>query len=380
MSSSPPDSPSFVTDDVVERTLTMDEAIQVNKDIFMKEALGQVTVPERAKVAIPDAGVTLLKPAFIHSSNASSSSAAAASSLSSSSSSPSSASSGSLGVKVVSVRPPNALRHLPTTPAILLLIDVETGYPTGVMQATFLTALRTAAGSGVATSLLAPVESKSLVVFGAGLQAEQHVRAMLSSQVRGSTIQEVTIINRNIKRAQQVADTMHTRYLTSSISPKFQALAADDRKGVEQAVRGADIIVTATGSSTPLFEGAWLKDKVHINAVGSYMPDTQEVDAETVARSCVVIDSPEALSVGDLAKPLASGKASKNNIVGTLGQLLIDQVKLPELSTRPTRTVTLFKSVGTAMQDVATADAVMRKVKAQAQAQAPASEPAVLIK
>ncbi len=235
------------------------------------------------------------------------------------------------------------------------MVDVVTGFPSAVIEATALTAIRTAAGSAVATKLLAPSGAKNLVVFGAGLQARYHAEAMLEPTLRGKTLKHVVFINRDKDRAGTLADQLAKRYEGVT----FASLASGDVDDVRAAVEGAHLIVTATGASEPLFDGRWLNAHgagVHINAVGSYTPSTREIDTVGVSRARIVLDSEEAGGVGDIVmaqRDLEREGGSKLTVLGTLGEMLLDPARL-QLRGDSAGGITLFKSVGTAIQDVAT--------------------------
>eukprot|EP00053_Salpingoeca_punica_P019512 m.197846 g.197846 ORF g.197846 m.197846 type:complete len:425 (+) comp17671_c1_seq1:1187-2461(+) len=314
----------------VERLLSVRDAIAINAEAFTAMARGECDVPARLLLAVPEHdGGTLFKPCRFSSGRG-------------------------LGLKVVSVRPRNAAQQLPTVPAVILLHDDATGLPLCLMEATYLTGLRTAAGSAVATDRLAAASASRLVVFGAGLQARLHVLAIACVR----PITDVTIVNRSRERAEQlVAELREALPDVSSTPVTFSVLRLGedgdgDKEALQNAVRSADVIVTATNSSTPLFPGEWLRDGTHINAVGAYQPTTCEID-EACARRCrIILDSEAAMSVGDI-------HGLRENVAGTLGQLLESPATLSaQTAALP---CTLFKSVGTAAQDILTAQAVYER-------------------
>jgi len=342
----------ILTDDEVKAAVPMDQAIEVNEAAFRSLESGAAQCPDRALLTTTG-GPTLFKPACVPPAGAGDGEP------------PGGARAEALGLKVVSVREANPELGLPSVPATMLMFDAATGLPSALLAATWLTALRTAAGSAVATRALAPEQPELLVVFGAGMQGDAHVDAMLS--VRPS-LARVAIVNRSLPRAQELAAAVSARAgveteavsnPSSSIYPVFRPLtggclqvALGDEAAVERLCRAADIICTATNSSTPLFQGAWLKSGCHLNCIGSYTPDMQEVDAATVERSWVVVDEPGAReSSGDLVKAAVSEAA---NGLRTLGNVLLSP---PGAEGRGGRELTLFKSVGVAVQDVATGGA-----------------------
>lgn len=185
-----------------------------------------------------------------------------------------------LGLKIVSVRTANAEKGLPTVPATILMFDAETGLPSAVVEATWLTALRTAAGSAAATKLLAAADAQVLVVFGAGLQGEAHALTMLAAR---PALRKVVVLNRGLERAQVLCATLKKDVAAFS-GVEVVAAALADGAAVEAAVREADIICTTTNSSAPLFDGVWMRAGCHINAIGSYTPEMQEIDESSVCR------------------------------------------------------------------------------------------------
>ena len=326
-----------LSDADVRAALPMAEAIECNAAAFVALFDGSAVAPARHLLTAPEAfdGATLFKPSFVPGAGGNG---------------------GALGLKVVSVRPRNAARGLPTVPATVLLVDEQTGLLDAVMDATFLTALRTAAGSGAATNRLARADATALTVFGAGMQAAAHVDAVLA--VRPG-ITRLWIINRGRARAAALAVACQARH-PGLVEVEVGMLA--DVAVVEAAVRGADIICATTNASTPVFMGEWLAPGTHINAVGSYTPQMQELDVATVRQCAVVVDSEHALAAGDLAiaieqeGPLPSPPAE-------LGAVLAGKAVVSRASRVAPTGCTLFKSVGTAVQDVATAAAVLRAAR-----------------
>ena len=233
---------------------------------------------------------------------------------------------GSLGAKLVTFYPNN--RGLPTHHALIALFDPETGAPLAVMDGRLITELRTAAVSAVATRLLARPESSVLGILGSGVQARSHLAAL--RLVR--TFREVRVWSpRN-------AGTFAAQLGLTAVN------------SAEQAVRGADVVVVATSSQVPVLFGAWLTPGVHVNAVGATRPTWRELDDEALARGRLFVDSREAASLesGDVRAAVQS--------VTELGEVLA--------GARPGRgtsdEITLFKSVGLAVEDVAAAALVYR--------------------
>lgn len=246
-----------------------------------------------------------------------------------------------MGMKLVSVRAENpSLFGLPMVPATIVVVDPPSGMVQAVVSATYLTAARTAAGSALATQLCCHPNSKHIVVFGAGCQAALHLEAI---QCVVPTLERITIINRNRERADDLAarQTLPTT-----------VLALKDTVTIQQTLQDADIVVTCTNTMTPLFDGTFLAKKCHVNGIGSYTPQMQEIDDATVQRSIVLIDTPDARSVGDL-KSIGSGTAP----------LLLGDVLMNPNLLSSSRDCTFYKAVGTAIQDVMTAHLVVQRAK-----------------
>lgn len=277
-----------------------------------------------------------------------------------------------MGMKLVSVRGENPSRYgKPTVPATIMLLNAETGEVNAILSATYLTAARTAAGSAIATQLcLSPRSIHNLVVFGAGLQAQEHVIAM---KCIVDNIANITIVNRSRDRAEKLAAYLSQTFSSTKVNVVLQSNA----KKVELAVRSANVIVTATNSTIPLFQGNWVASGCHIIGVGSYTPDMKEVDKELVDRCQVVYDTKEALFVGDLKHLLEENNVSRSNQCHkSTATIRPSTILLGDLMAQPESLLnkhienkmkaadcTFYKSVGTAIQDICTASAAVQKAK-----------------
>ena len=283
-----------------------------------------------------------------------------------------------MGMKVVSIRDGNAARGLPTVPATVLHLEPSTGMVDAIVSSTYLTAARTAAGSAWSVALCQPV-LQHLVLFGAGLQAELHIRMIeLVTQQR---IPRITIINRNLERAQQLKDMIlqeqqasdrnassRTTTAATSTSSVLEIVSLHDKVQVAEALSTADVCVTATNATTPLFEGySLLKPHCHVCSVGSYTPNMQEIATTTVDRChTIYIDTPEAMQVGDLKHllPLETSTTTTQRSIQLLGDALQNETgTTANARLSPMRDLTFYKSVGTAIQDVMTADVVVRRAR-----------------
>jgi ornithine cyclodeaminase/alanine dehydrogenase-like protein (mu-crystallin family) len=247
---------------------------------------------------------------------------------------------GAMAVKVLTYYPDNPARHdRPPIEAAVLLHDPQNGALLAIMDGASITGLRTAAGSAVATNYLARKDAAVVGVLGAGVQAESHLAAMC--EVRPVT--KARIFSRGSEHRQEFARRM-TAWLEIEVSAVTSA---------REAVEGADIVVTATTARQPIVESDWFAAGTHINCVGSGIPDRRELDDGIVQRSTIVVDTrASALAeAGDLLIPISTGLIKPDSIHAELGELITGR--------RPGRTteaeITLFKSVGVALQDVAAA-------------------------
>lgn len=311
----------FLSAEDIQRTVPMRAAIDAVAAAFARLAAGGATVPLRTAVEVPEQdAVSLFMPAYL---------------------APTADEPAALGMKIVSIFPHNLANHqLPTINAVVLLIDPQTGQPLAVMDAGYLTALRTGAGSGVATRYMARPESKVLALFGAGAQARTQALAICAER----PIERIQIVNRSRDRAVSLIEILRQDGIQADLS-----IAANAR----EALATADIVCCATSSPTPVFDDADLQPGTHINAVGAFKPEMAEVPPATVQRARLIVDQREAAwaEAGDLIQPRDAGLISAEHPAGELGQLVSGQVPG---RTNPTE-ITFFKSVGNAVQDLAVA-------------------------
>ena len=252
---------------------------------------------------------------------------------------------GYYAVKIVNIAPGNAARGLPGLHASLLLHDASTGKPLALMDGDQITARRTAAASALAASYLARADASHLLVLGAGRVAELVPEAY--REVRKIT--RVTVWARKFKAAQTLADTLYQK--------GFNALAAPD---LGAAVAAADIISCATLSTTPLVQGRWLQPGSHLDLIGGFTPGMREADDACFVDASLFVDTEEALAKsGDLLSPMHQGLFTVADVRAQLHELCRGSHK--GRSHAAERTV--FKSVGTALEDLAAAMLVMLSVK-----------------
>ena len=308
----------------VHRALPMAKAIQVMRSAFGQLSANRADVPLRTRITT-DSGLLLLMPAFLRDSR-------------------------ELGMKVVSIWGDNPLKGLPAIIAIALVLDPDTGEPRAIVNGEALTAIRTGAGGGLAADLLARPDAEVVTVFGSGVQA----RAQLEAVCVVRPIKTVRIVGRTPSSVAAFADEVRGW----PTAPQVE-LPATRRAAVE----GADIIITATSSEKPVFDGNDLSRGTHITGVGSYAPHMQEVDTVTVKKAKVVVDSLQAClaEAGDLLVPLEKNIISKVDIHGELGSIVNGEIPGRESPEE----ITFFKSVGVAVQDASAATAILREAEVQ---------------
>jgi len=235
-----------------------------------------------------------------------------------------------LGLKAVTFYPSNAERRIPTHMATIFLVDPETGTPLAIMDGRLITEMRTAAVSAAATKLLAARDAKILAILGSGVQARSHVEALRIVR----QFEEIRVWSPTREHAERFAREIGAKTMTA-----------------EEAVRGADVIVTATNSKTPVLKGAWLKPGCDVNAVGACRPDWRELDDEAMS-NVVFVDSREG-AMKESGDVILSGA----KIYAELGEALAG--KVPPRASK----TTIFKSLGMAVEDIAAALLVYRSVK-----------------
>jgi alanine dehydrogenase len=246
------------------------------------------------------------------------------------------------GVKIVNVHPNNPEKGLLTVMALLVLIDVETGYPKAIINATELTAMRTGAAGAVAARHLAPRRSAILGVIGAGRQAETQILATAEEVA----IEEILIWSRSAKSAQALAEEF-SGYNARCVS-------------LERAC-DCDVLITTTPSREPLVRSGWVHEGTHINAIGADAPGKQELDPDLLLRAEVFVDDiDQAIHSGEINVPIRDGRYSPEMIAGTLGEVVIGKV-----GRRSPDAITIFDSTGLAIQDLAVAALAVETMEGQ---------------
>ena len=297
--------PVFLDEDEVRAHLRMADLIPAMEKALANFSTGKVTQPVRQVIAVdPPGGFYGIMPALTPD---------------------------GLGQKIVTFYPPNAAKGIPTHMALIVLNDPQTGAPLAVMDGRLITEMRTAAVSAAATKLLAPKDAKILALLGSGVQARSHFEAL-----------------RLVRNFEQVRVWSQTKAHAEAFATQIDAKVCSE----EEAVRGADVVVTATSSIKPVLQGEWLKGGCHVNAVGACRPDWRELDDDAMRNSVVFVDSREAAmkESGDVI-------LSQAKIYAELGQAFAGKI-----DNRADET-TIFKSLGMAVEDITAGLLVYRAAK-----------------
>jgi ornithine cyclodeaminase len=316
----------ILTANEVRKALPMNETIEAMKRAYAALSDGKADAPLRTRLRVPrQEAVSLFMPAYVQAEDGD-----------------------ALAVKVVSLFPknPERERSLAYIQAAVLVLDPETGRAVALLEGSSLTAIRTGAGSGAAIDLLARPDSQVVAIFGAGVQGRTQLEAACSVR----KIEQAWVFDPSVERAERMVAEMAGK------GPAPDALRV--AKNSYQAVSEADIICTATTSTTPVFADADLKPGAHVSAIGSYTPELQEVPAETVARALVVVDSRSATlaETGDLLRPMRAGLFGEEHIHAELGEILLGR----KAGRKSPDQITYFKSVGVAVQDAIAAQLALR--------------------
>lgn len=311
----------------VLRALPMTAAIEAMRVAFAGLQRQKAQLPLRSQLTSPDGGgTTLVMPSLVRGDE-----------------------SDALAVKVVSIFDRNPSKGLARIQATVLVLDPETGRPRGLLEGAALTALRTGAASGLATDLMARPEARVVSIFGAGVQGRTQLEAVCTVR----EIERVLVCDPSPEATERFVAEMAGH---GPIPKDVRAAAA------QGAASAADILCTATVSHDPVFCDADLKPGVHINAVGSYQPHVREIPTATVLRARLVVDDREAAlaETGDLIQPIEAGVMTPDRIHASLGELVLGERTGRESDDE----VTLFKSVGVAVQDAVAAHVALKRAAA----------------
>ena len=270
---------------------------------------------------------------------------------------PASATTAALGAKLVTVFEANHAKGLPSHLASIVLLDPQTGALQALLDGRYITEARTAAVSAVSSRLLARQTAKSLAIIGSGVQAKSHFEAIS----RVHALKQVTVWSPNkAHRERFVADCLGFdpgQRGSNVVRGQTPHVSAVDHAG--EAVVGADIIVLVTSSPTPVLENGWVKPGAHVISVGACRPNQREIDPALTARARLFVDSRDAALVesGDVVMGIHEGRFAANHVVGELGELVAGTIEGRTSDAQ----ITIFKSLGMAVEDVTAADLAYRR-------------------
>lgn len=304
----------------INKLVTMKEAILTMKTAFVQLSKREANIPVRLSTDIPGKNATsLVMPAYLLDSPY-------------------------YTVKVVSVNYSNPQEGLPLLHSSVQVFDASKGNIVATLDGESITAIRTGAVSGLATGILAKKDAKVGAIFGTGVQAKSQVEAILFVK----NLEKILVFSRTKESAELFCNLIYDTFGIKAST------------GNKDSLKEADVICTATPSKKPLFDHSDLNLGVHINAIGSFKPHMQEIGIETVINSKVIVDNREACEVeaGDLIIPVEEKKWSFNLVHGELGQVILGEVSGRDSDDE----ITLFKSVGNAIQDLALANLIMKKL------------------
>ena len=296
-------------------SITMEECITIMENIFIQLEEDQAFNPLRSAMLIPgENGLLSMMPGYVNKQDI-------------------------MGIKSVSVYPENANIGLESHQGSVTLFNALNGTPLAIMDAGQITAIRTAAVSGLATRILAKKNSKILAILGSGIQARTHIEAMTTIL----NLEEIRVWSKNKKNAKKLVEEQRKKY----------AIPFRPFDTVNEAIYNADIICTTTAAVEPILQGKYLMQGVHINAVGSSVRNTRELDGFAIKLSKLYVDKIESTinESGDFLMAKQEGTIDDNHIIGTLGEILTKQKK----GRNNINDITLFKSLGLAVEDIATA-------------------------
>lgn len=302
----------------VERLLPTRACIEVMASTLASLARGEAILPLRTVIRIPQSADAFgVMPAYL-------------------------ASPKTIGAKVVTVYPGNHGTALDSHQGAVLLFDADTGSLAALLDATAITTIRTAAVSAVATRVLARENASRLAIIGSGVQARAHIEAICAVR----PITSLRVWSRNAEHARRLADAARNDFhLDASVATTGR-----------DAVRDADIVCTVTSATEPVLCGDWLSPGTHVNAVGACTPNARELDSAAVVHSRLYVDRRESAlkEPGDILVPLQDGEIGPEHVVAELGELLIGR----GVGRRDDGEITLFKSLGLAIEDLAAASHV----------------------
>lgn len=317
----------ILTKSDIQRCFSMKDAILAAKEAVRLYSSGDATVPLRTNLDVADyRGQSLYMPAVTRGKQ------------------------NALGVKIVSVYPENIEKGLPSVPATMVALDPETGIVSAILDGTYLTQLRTAAIQGAGTEELANPDAKIGGLIGTGGQGYQQAIAMMTAR----DLEELRVFDIDFKRAQAFAKEL-SKDVADLFATKIYAVET-----AKEAVTDADVITTVTTSKVNTFDAADVKAGAHVNGIGAYTPEMLELPAELLVKAdAVVFDTNDGVlaEAGDILEPIKQGLLTKEDYTGELGDLLLGKIQ----GRQHPEDITVFKSVGSAVLDIVTAQMIVEK-------------------
>jgi ornithine cyclodeaminase/alanine dehydrogenase len=298
----------------IKQYYSMRQAVDAMERAFSSLSSGECYVPMRVVTRLPDNELLMLfKPAFVEKEKKAT-------------------------VKFITQRENKSIPGIPAIQGIVMVIDSVTGEIMSIMDGGYITALRTGAASGLATRFLAGKNAHTLALFGCGAQGKTQVEAVMCER----DIRKILVFDKNRNRVSRFIEEMQEEFNTEMVFCEDTSV-----------LKEADIICTATNATAPLFKREEVKEGAHINAIGSFQPHMQELDPWLIRDARVFIDQTEPClkESGDLIKPILEGIISESHIAGELGDFLLKRINGRESDDQ----ITIFKSVGVAIQDYAVA-------------------------
>ncbi|MEO5616708.1 MAG: ornithine cyclodeaminase family protein [Candidatus Eisenbacteria bacterium] len=320
----------FLNEHAVHELLDMRACIQLMHDALSTMARGDAVLPLRSMVRLPDgSGILGLMPGYLGEPR-------------------------SFGLKVVTVMPGNHGTEYDSHQGVVMLFGIEHGEPLAILDASAITAIRTAAASAAATDVLAQADAGDLALIGSGTQARSHLHAMRAVR----PLRRVRVWSRTYANAEQFAREQGAVLAerSDSAAPVIEVCST-----VEDAVDGADLICTTTSAKEPVLLGRWLASGTHVNAVGACFAASRELDTEAVARSRFFTDCRESClaEAGDFRLPRLEGAIPEAHLLGELGDVFLGRLAG---RTGP-EDITVYESLGIALEDLAAAHFLLRRAR-----------------
>jgi alanine dehydrogenase len=310
----------YIREEQVKELLPLSEAIEAVENAFRDKAEGHAIMPPKLIVPLPNGDFRAM-PAYLPRQKVA-------------------------GVKVVNSHPSNRERGLPTVMAILVMLEPETGFPLAVIEATYLTALRTAAAGALATRTLARPNSRKLAILGAGTQGRFQ---LLSHKLVLPNLEQVSVWSLDEDLAWQVK---------RDLEPQL-GIAIEVCPNPQSAVQDADVIVTTTPSRKPLVQSEWISEGVHFTCIGADAPGKQELDPAILRRARIFLDDmAQGMESGEVNVPLHQGLLKPEDLAGELGEVLVGKKE----GRTSDDEITVFSSTGLAIQDIACGAVILRKL------------------